>query len=176
MPAIAARSLDPFFKPRSVAVVGASATPGSVGSILVSNLIENQFGGVVYPVNPRRKAVHGALCYPSLAAVPEAVDLAVIVTPAQTVPGVVRECAGRGTKAAIVISAGFSELGAEGKRLQAEVRELARGKLRLVGPNCLGIIHPPSRLNASFAAAMPRLGSVALLSQSGAILTSILDW
>jgi acetyltransferase len=175
MPVVAS-SLDPIFHPRSVAVVGASATPGSVGSVLMRNLIENPFGGVVFPVNPRRHAVHGVLCYPSLAAVPEAVDLAVIATPAVTVPAAVRDCAAKGVKGAIVISAGFSELGAEGRRLEAELRDAAKGKMRLIGPNCLGLIHPPGRLNASFAATAARPGKVALLSQSGAICTSILDW
>src|SRR5258708_27599919 len=98
MPAIAVSSLDPIFKPQSVAVVGASASPGSVGGILMRNLMENPFGGVVYPVNPKRKAVHGVLCYPSLKDVPEAVDLAVIATPAATVADAVRECAALGVK------------------------------------------------------------------------------
>lgn len=169
-------SLDPIFQPQSVAVVGASATPGSVGSILMRNLIESPFGGVVYPINPKRKAVHGVLCYRSIRELPESVDLAVIATPAVTVPGVIQECVERKIKGAIVISAGFSELGAEGRKLEQQLRELARGKMRIVGPNCLGIIHPPSRLNASFAATMARPGQVALLSQSGAICTSILDW
>src|ERR1700758_1574433 len=102
-------SLDPLFRPRSVAVLGASATPGSVGSILIRNLLENQFGGVVYPINPKRKAVHGVHCYPSLAAIPEPIDLAVIATPAVTVPGLIQECVTQHVKAAIVISAGFSE-------------------------------------------------------------------
>src|SRR5206468_886720 len=114
-------SLDPIFRPRSVAVVGASATPGAVGSILIRNLIENPFGGVVYPVNPKRKAVHGILCYADLAALPERVDLAVIATPAATVPGVIKECVGRGVPAAIIISAGFSELGADGRKLEMEI-------------------------------------------------------
>jgi acetyltransferase len=169
-------SLDPFFHPGSVAVLGASVTPGSVGSILIRNLLEHPFGGVVYPVNPKRRAVHGVYCYPDLARVPEAVDLAVIATPAATVPAMVKDCVQRGVKAAIVISAGFSELGAEGRALERQVRDLARGKLRIIGPNCLGVIHPPSNLNASFAATMARAGNVALLSQSGAICTSILDW
>jgi acetyltransferase len=169
-------SLDPIFRPRSIAVVGASATPGAVGSILIRNLLANPFGGVVYPVNPKRRAVHGVLCYPDLAAVPERVDLAVIATPAVTVPGVISECVRRGIPAAIVISAGFSELGAEGRKLESEIKAIARGHLRIVGPNCLGVIHPPSNLNASFAASMARPGRIALLSQSGAICTSILDW
>src|SRR5262249_7120081 len=169
-------SLDPFFRPGTVAVLGASATPGSVGSILMRNLLENPFGGVVYPVNPKRRAVHGIHCYPGLAAVPEPVDLAVIATPATTVPGLLAGCVQQHVRGVIVISAGFSELGAEGKALQQQIKEIAKGKMRMIGPNCLGVIHPPSGLNASFAASMARRGHVALLSQSGAICTSILDW
>jgi len=169
-------SLDPFFRPQSVAVVGASATPGAVGSILMRNLMENPFGGVVYPINPKRHAVHGVYCYPNLKALPEVVDLAVIATPAATVPGMVKECAELGIPAAIIISAGFSELGEKGRQLEAQIRDIARGKVRLIGPNCLGVIHPGNNFNASFASAMARPGRVALLSQSGAICTSILDW
>lgn len=190
-------SLDPFFKPQSVAVVGASATTGSVGSILMRNLLENQFGGVVYPVNPKRKSIHGVLCYRSLRDIPEVVDLAVIATPAATVPATIQECVDLGVQAAIIISAGFSELGTQGKALEQQIADIARGKMRLVGPNCLGIIRPfaeraaaakggagqtpaaaqvEAGLNASFASSMARPGRVALLSQSGAICTSILDW
>ncbi|MBI2805832.1 MAG: bifunctional acetate--CoA ligase family protein/GNAT family N-acetyltransferase [Planctomycetes bacterium] len=169
-------SLEAFFRPRSVAVVGASATPGSVGSILMHNLLQTQFGGVVYPVNPKRKAVHGVLCYPSLMDTPEAAQLAVIATPAATVPAMIEQCVERGVRSAIVISAGFSELGAEGRALEKRIHDIALGKLRIIGPNCLGIIHPPGGLNASFASAMAKPGRIALLSQSGAICTSILDW
>ncbi len=176
MPAISLSSLDPIFRPTSVAVVGASASPGSVGSILMRNLMASPFGGVVYPVNPQRKAVHGVRCCATLKDVPEPIDLAVIATPAPIVLGVVQQCVDLGVKGAIIISAGFSELGAAGKALEQQVRETARGHMRLIGPNCLGVIHPPSGLNASFAATMARSGNVALLSQSGAILTSILDW
>ena len=169
-------SLDPFFRPRSVAVFGASGTPGSVGNILMRNLLENPFGGVVLPINPKRKSVQGVHCYPNLASVTEKVELAVIATPAMTVPGLVRECVTHGVPAAIIISAGFAELGAEGRKLEVTIREAAQGQMRIVGPNCLGIIHPPSNLNASFAASMAAPGQVALLSQSGAICTAILDW
>src|ERR1017187_1612798 len=151
-------SLDAFFRPASVAVVGASVTPGSVGSILMRNLLQNPFGGVVYPVNPKRKAVHGVYCYPSLLEIPEAVELAVIATPASTVPATIQQCVERGVQAAIIISAGFSELGAEGRALEKQIHEIAHGKLRIIGPNCLGIIHPPSGLNASFASAMAKPG------------------
>ena len=169
-------SLDPLFRPRSVAVIGASATPKTVGSILIRNLLENPFGGVVYPVNPKRKSVHGVYAYPNLGAIPEPVDLAVIATPAQTVPGIINQCVEHQVKGAIVISAGFSELGAEGKQLEEQIRANAQSKLRIIGPNCLGVINPTSGLNASFAATMAKPGRIALLSQSGAICTSILDW
>src|SRR5450631_851336 len=122
-------SLDAFFRPASVAVVGASATPGSVGNIVMHNLLQNPFGGVVYPVNPKRKAVHGVFCYPSLLEVPEAVDLAVIATPASTVPKAIEQCVERGVQAALIISAGFSELGAEGRALEKQIHDLASGKM-----------------------------------------------
>jgi acetyltransferase len=169
-------SLDAIFQPRSVAVVGASATPGKIGSILIHNLLGNPFGGVVYPINPNRKVVHGLRCYPDLASLPEVVDLAIIATPASTVPALIEECVGHGILAAIIISAGFAELGEPGRLLERRIRDTARGKMRIIGPNCLGVIHPPSNLNASFAADMARPGKVALLSQSGALCTSILDW
>src|SRR5690349_16244392 len=137
------RSLDPFFRPGTVAVFGASARPGSVGSLLIRNLLGNPFGGVVYPINPRRRAVHGVHCYPGLADVPEPIDLAAIATPPATVPALVRECADRGVKAAVVLSAGFAERGAEGRALEQQVRDAARGRLRLLGPNSLGVLHPP---------------------------------
>src|SRR5262249_55792751 len=146
------------------------------GSILMRNLLGNPFGGVVYPINPKRHAVHGVRCYPDLASLPEVVDLCVIATPAASVPDLIADAVRRAIPAAIVISAGFSELGAEGRALGQRIREAARGKMRIIGPNCLGIIPPPSNLNASFAADMARPGSIALLSQSGAICTSILDW
>ncbi len=169
-------SLDTFFRPASVGVVGASATPGSVGTMLMQNLLQSDFGGVVYPINPKRKSVHGVLCYPSLLEAPEAVELAVIATPASSVPAAIEQCVSRGVRAAVIISAGFSELGTEGRALEEKIREIALGKMRIIGPNCLGIIHPPTGLNASFASAMAQPGRIALLSQSGAICTSILDW
>jgi acetyltransferase len=170
------RSLDPLFRPRSVAVLGASATPGSVGSLLIRNLLAHPFGGVVYPVNPKRPHVHGVHCYPGLAALPGPVDLAVIATPAPTVPAAVEECVAHGVKGGIIISAGFSERGAEGRAREEQVRRTARGRMRLIGPTSLGVLHPPSGLNASFAVAMPRPGHLALLSQSGGVCASVLDW
>jgi acetyltransferase len=169
--------LDVFFSPKVVAVVGATETAGSVGRTIVWNLISSPFGGTVFPVNPKRPSVLGIKAYPTLADVPAKVDLAVIVTPAAAVPGVVGQCADLGIPAAIVISAGFREVGAAGVELERRtLAEARRGRMRLVGPNCLGVMSPVSGLNATFAAAMARPGSVAFLSQSGALLTAILDW
>ena len=171
------RSLDPFFCPRSIAVIGATETPKSVGRTLLWNLVSNPCGGTVYPVNPKRPNVLGIKAYPSIRDVPEKVDLAVIVTPAATVPGLIGQCVEAGARAAIIISAGFKELGPPGIELEREVLEQAmRGKMRVLGPNCLGVMSPITGLNATFAGAMARPGTVALLSQSGALLTAILDW
>jgi predicted CoA-binding protein len=158
-------SLDSLFRLQSVAVFSASAKPGTVANILMRNLLENPFGGVVFPINPKRHAVRGLHCYLNLAAVPVRVELAVIATPAGTVPNVVRDCVEGGVFAAIIISAGFAELGAEGRTLEEEIHGVARSKMRIVGPNCLGIIHPPSSLNASFAASMAATGNIALYTQ-----------
>jgi acetyltransferase len=169
--------LDVFFSPKVVAVVGATETAGSVGRTIIWNLISSPFGGTVFPVNPKRPSVLGIKAYPTLADVPAKIDLAVIVTPAAAVPGIVGQCADLGIPAAVIISAGFREIGAAGVELERRtLAEARRGHMRLVGPNCLGIMSPVSGLNATFAAAMARPGSVAFLSQSGALLTAILDW
>ncbi|MEO8287665.1 MAG: bifunctional acetate--CoA ligase family protein/GNAT family N-acetyltransferase [Chloroflexota bacterium] len=169
--------LSAIFEPRSVAVIGASEKEGSVGRTILWNLISSPFGGTVYPVNPTRPSILGVKAYPDLASVPGAVDLAVIVTPAPTVPGIMAECVEKGVKGAIVISAGFKETGPEGVELEKKVLEQARrGNIRLVGPNCLGVMRPPSGLNATFASGIARPGSVGFISQSGALLTAVLDW
>ncbi|NBC19093.1 MAG: acetyl CoA synthetase subunit alpha, partial [Bacteroidetes bacterium] len=169
--------LDAIFNPETVAVIGASEEPGSVGRSLLWNLISNPFGGTVYPVNPNRPSALGIRAYDSVATVPDEIDLAVIATPAPTVPGIVRECVEEGVKGAIIISAGFKEIGEEGAKLEQEILQEARkGDLRIIGPNCLGVMRPTTNLNATFAGATAPAGSVALISQSGALLTSILDW
>ncbi len=169
--------LDAIFRPDSVAVIGASEEPGSVGRTLLWNLITNSFGGTVFPVNIKRTSVLGIKAYPSIAEVPEPVDLAVIATPAQTVPGVVRECVDAGVRGAIIISAGFKERGPEGVALEEEILRTAReGKMRIIGPNCLGVMSPVTGLNATFANAMARPGNVGFISQSGALCTAVLDW
>jgi acetyltransferase len=159
--------LDPFFRPQAVAVIGATEAPGSVGRTLLHNLLSSPFGGTVYPVNPKHENVLGVRAYRSIAEVPAVVDLAVIVTPAATVPAIVGECADRGVRAAVIISAGFHETGAAGAALEQKVLVQARrGRMRIVGPNCLGMMSPLTGLNATFAAGMALPGSVAFLSQS----------
>jgi acetyltransferase len=169
--------LDRIFEPRSVAVIGATEREGSVGRTLLWNLIRNPFGGTVFPVNPQRRSVLGLKSYPDIASVPERVDLAVIATPAAGVPQVIRECIAAGVKGAIIVSAGFKEIGAAGEALEQQVIAQARlGGMRIIGPNCLGVMNPVLGLNATFASTIARPGNVAFISQSGALCTSILDW
>ncbi len=169
--------LDVFFRPKNVAVIGATETPGSVGRTTLWNLLSSPFGGTVFPVNPNRPSVLGIKAYRSIKEVPAQVDLAVVVVRAQFVPQVIRECGEAGVKGAIVISAGFKELGPEGAKLEEElVAEARRFGMRIIGPNCLGVMCPPTGLNATFAAGMARPGSVGFISQSGALCTAVLDW
>lgn len=171
-----AHPLDGIFRPRGIAVVGASERAGSVGRQLMWNLLSSPFGGTVYPVNPKRPNILGVKTYPSLAAIPERPDLVVLSTPAAAVPGLLREAVAVGIPGAIVISAGFKESGPEGIALEHEISKIIDGKMRLVGPNCLGVMNPVSGLNATFAATVARPGRVAFLSQSGALGTAVLDW
>jgi acetyltransferase len=169
--------LASLFRPTCVAVVGASERPGSVGRTLLWNLIRSPFGGTVYPVNPHRHSVLGVRCCAGVGEIPEPVDLALIATPAPTVPERLRECAAAGVKAVIVISAGFREVGPKGLALESELRQILHGSgMRLLGPNCLGLMNPRLGLNATFASAMAAPGHVGFLSQSGAICTAVLDW
>jgi acetyltransferase len=169
--------MECFFSPGSVAVVGATDREGSVGRTVLANLLSPSFQGRVYAINPARKTVLGIPCFSNIAALPERVDLAVIVTPAATVPDVIHECVAASVASAIVISAGFKEKGPDGAelehRIQAEIRD---SRMRVVGPNCLGMMNPRLGLNATFARDIARPGKVAFLSQSGALLTAILDW
>ncbi|HUY93317.1 MAG TPA: GNAT family N-acetyltransferase [Pirellulales bacterium] len=175
---MAVRNLEKIFRPQSVAVVGASDQPGKVGYTLLKNLVDAGFPGPIYPVNAKRPTVQGLPAVARISDLPSPPDLAVISTPAPTVPAVVRECGDMGIRGIVIISAGFREVGAEGKQLEEEIRrDAARyDGMRIIGPNCLGVIAPHSKLNASFAAATPPAGRVAFLSQSGALCTSMLDW
>ena len=178
IPAVGDRSaLSYFFSPASVAVIGATDREGSVGRTVIANLLSGHYKGKVFPVNPGRKELLGKPCFLSISAIPEPVDLAVIVTPAPTVPALVAECVKASTKSLVVISAGFKEKGAAGVALEQQIQQTLRGsRTRLIGPNCLGLMNPWAGLNATFAHDILRPGNVAFLSQSGALLTAILDW
>src|SRR5689334_15728642 len=169
--------LDVFFKPKTVAVIGATENPNTVGRTLFWNLMTSPFGGTVYPVNPKRSSVLGVKAYPSISDIPEEVDLAVVVTPPPSIPGLIKECGENGVQGAIVISAGFKEVGAEGAKLEQQLLEEAhKANIRIIGPNCLGVMSPLSGMNATFATAIARPGSVGFISQSGALCTAVLDW
>ena len=169
--------LDVFFTPRNIAVVGATENPNSVGRNTLWNLISSPFGGTVFPINPKRNSILGIKAYKSILDLPEPADLAVIVTPAPSVPAVIQQCGQMGVKGAIVISAGFKEHGPEGLALEQKVLDEARkGGLRIIGPNCLGLMCPPTGVNATFARGMANPGSVGFISQSGALCTAVLDW
>ena len=162
--------LDPLFAPRSVAVIGATERAGSVGRSVLWNLLSSPFGGTVFPVNSKRPNVLGIKAYPRVSDLPDKVDLVVVTTPADTVPGLLAESVEMGIPAGIVISAGFKEHGDHGKELERQITQIIRGKMRLIGPNCLGVMNPIRGLNATFAHAIARPGNVAFISQSGALL------
>jgi len=169
--------LDAIFAPKTVAVIGASEKPGSVGRNLLWNLITNPFGGTVFPINPQHSSILGIKAYSTIFDVPEKIDLAVIATPASTVPKIIADGVDAGIKGAIIISAGFKEVGAKGLALEQEILQQAhRGKIKIIGPNCLGLMNPISGLNATFASKMALPGTVGFISQSGALCTSVLDW
>ena len=170
-------AFDFFFHPKNIVVVGATEKPGSVGRTVVTNLLNGTRKEALFAVNPKRDQVLGVPSFPSVPQLPEPVDLAVIATPAATVPDIVSQCVDVGVKAAVIISAGFRERGAEGVELENQIRaHLRRGTMRIIGPNCLGIMNPVIGLDATFAKRAPKAGSVAFLGQSGALLTAILDW
>ena len=170
-------ALEMMLAPRSVAVIGATETEGSVGRTLMENLKAGNFGGTLIPVNPRRRRVFGITAFPRISAAQHAVDLAVVATPAPTVPALIGECVEAGVKGAIIISAGFEECGQAGRELEKQVlKELRGSKMRIIGPNCLGVMRPRIALNATFAADMALPGSVGFISQSVGLCTAILDW
>ncbi|MGA7944839.1 MAG: bifunctional acetate--CoA ligase family protein/GNAT family N-acetyltransferase [Candidatus Sulfotelmatobacter sp.] len=170
-------SLDAMFSPASVAVIGATSRAGTVGRTVLENLLRDTFRGKVFAVNAKHEEVLGRKAYKSIRDVPQPVDLAVIATPAATVTQIIAECVEARARSAVVISAGFKERGEEGAALEQQIKEqLQRSSLRLIGPNCLGIMNPSIGLNATFAKDPPLAGNVAFLSQSGALLSAILDW
>jgi len=171
------RNLDLLFRPASIALIGASTRAASVGAVLAHNIFHGEFAGPILPVNPKHRVLQGVWTYPDVASLPITPDLAVIATPPDTVPGVVAALGARGTRAAVVITAGFAEAAGAGAALQQAMLDAARPhNLRIVGPNCLGILVPGIGLNASFAHIAPQPGRLAFVTQSGAIVTAILDW
>ena len=169
--------LQALFRPKSVAIIGASRTPGKVGHIIAKNTIESGFEGGIYPINPRAEEILGLKCYASILDVPEAVDLAVIAIPAKHVLQAAEECGRKGVKGLIVISAGFKEIGHEGAILEKKLVEIgSKYDMRIQGPNCLGLIDTRTPVNLSFAAGMPKEGKIGFISQSGALGTAVLDW
>ncbi len=169
-------SLEGFLDPHSVAVLGASRSEGKVGHEILASLVRGGFEGAVYPVNPNAEEIEGLRCYPDLSHIGEAPDLAVIALPAESVPGAMRQCAQAGVGSVVVISAGFREVGEEGLKLERKVVEIARrAGIRMLGPNCLGLMVPPRKLNASFGGDLPPPGQIGYMSQSGSLLVAILD-
>ncbi len=178
--------LQPFFTPRGVAVIGASRKTGKVGFGVLKSLVEGGvfhreglegFRGDIHAINPKESEILGVRCRPSVLDVEGPVDLAVIAVPPKVVPKVMAECARKGVKAAIVLTAGFQEAGKDGSELQEKFLKIAReAGIRIIGPNCLGLFYPPNKLNASFGPTLPRAGAVAFFSQSGALVDSVIDW
>jgi acetyltransferase len=172
------KKLDSIFRPKRIALIGVSSDLKSVGGITLKNLVGGGFSGVVYPVNPKREAVLGIPCFPDVKSLPKTPDLAVIMTSAKTVPQLVRECGEARINGVIIMSAGFKEAGEEGKKLEEQVKteKTKFPDMRIIGPNCLGILVPGLNMNVSFASGLPKMGHVAFISQSGALCTSVLDW
>lgn len=169
--------LDSFFKPRGVAVIGASRDPHKLGYGVVRNLKEFRYDGPIYPVNKSASEILGESCYPSVSEVPDPVDLAVIVVPAPVVPDILRECGQRGIRHAIVISGGFSETGEEGKALEEQLKQIAEDQnMQIIGPNCIGTIDTHTPVNTTFVTGMPEAGEIGFCSQSGAMVASVIDW
>ncbi len=170
-------TLRHFFRPRGVAVIGASATPGKLGYGVLHNLLRHGYTGAVYPVNPGATEMLGLPCYPDISAVPDPVDLAVLIIPAAAAVAALRGCGERGIRAAAILSGGFAESGPEGAQRQQELLDIARSfDMRLIGPNCVGVLDAYSRLNATFVEHMPSPGAIAFLSQSGAMGGAMIDW
>ena len=174
-------SLEPFFKPKTVAVIGVSRQPRKFGQVIFKNFKDSEFKGKVFPVNPKAEAILGTKAYASVNEIPDEVDLAVIAVPAAVVPSVIDECLSKGVKAAVIISGGFKEIGDEGAKLEQEIKTKIKGRtLRLIGPNCIGVFDPTSHVDTLFLPTYklrrPKRGSIAFISQSGAFGSAVLDW
>jgi acetyltransferase len=170
-------NLDKVFNPQNVAIIGASDVEGSVGYAIVKNFTQSGFAGKIYFVNNKKPEILGVKTYPTVDQIPDPVDLAMIATPAKTVPGVMEECGKANVKGVIIVSAGFKEIGPAGKALEDQVGSIAKKHgIRVIGPNCIGVLRPRINLNATFLDKMPKAGNVAFLSQSGALGSAILDW
>ncbi len=171
------KKLHTMFHPKTIAVIGASNTEGSVGYSLIRNLVSSGFVGTIYPVNPKHENIQGVKAYPSISQTPDTIDLAIIATPASKVPDVVKECAEAKVTACVIVSAGFKEAGQDGQKLMDSIRTtIEKYDMTILGPNCLGFIRPSLKLNASFSRKMAKPGGIAFISQSGALCSAVLDW
>jgi acetyltransferase len=169
-------SLESFFNPKSVAIVGASRQKGKVGYEILSNMVAAGFKGKIFPVNPNADTIEGLKCFPDIPSIGQIPDLVIIVVPANGVPAIMQQCANAGVKSVVIITAGFREVGKEGRGLEEQVIQIAKQSgIRVIGPNCLGVIVPANNLNASFGGKLPAPGAIGYLSQSGALLAAILD-
>ena len=169
-------SFDSFFNPKSVAIVGASRQKGKVGYEILANMIGAGYQGKIFPVNPQADTIEGLKCYPDLKSIGEVPELVIIIVPAKIVPAIMQQCAKIGAKSVIIITAGFKEVGEEGRKLENQIVQIAKqAGIRVIGPNCLGVIAPANKLNASFGGDLPAEGVIGYLSQSGALLAAILD-
>ncbi|MFO7931924.1 MAG: acetate--CoA ligase alpha subunit [Thermodesulfobacteriota bacterium] len=171
--------LDAIFSPQSVAVLGASSTPGKVGHDIFANILRGEYTGTLYPVNPKARSILCVRCYDSITDIPDPVDMAMIILPPKTALQAVRECVEKGVRGIVIVSAGFKEVGGEGAEIEEEIAQVCReAEIPLVGPNCLGVInpHPDVRLNASFSTHLPEHGNISFTSQSGALCTAVLDF
>ncbi|MHC5061305.1 MAG: acetate--CoA ligase family protein [Planctomycetota bacterium] len=169
-------SLEMFFNPGSVAIVGASQVEGKVGYEILANMVKAGYKGKVFPVNNKATTIEGLKCYPNLESIGQIPDLVIIVIPAQVVPSIIQQCAKIGAKSVVVITAGFKEVGEEGRKLEKQILQIAKqARIRIIGPNCLGVIVPANNLNACFGGDLPKKGGIGYLSQSGALLAAILD-
>ncbi|MCK4620223.1 MAG: CoA-binding protein, partial [Desulfobacterales bacterium] len=172
-------NLDAIFSPQSVAVVGASTTPGKVGHDIFANILKGGYRGILYPVNPNAKSVLSVRAYPNILDIPDDVDLAIIILPPRVALKAIKEAIKKGVKGVVIVSAGFREVGGEGLEIENQIVAICKkAGVRVVGPNCLGVINPLSSvsLNASFSRRMPKSGNISFISQSGALCTAVLDF